>query len=891
MNENLTVEKIFNVLSLEDSDRDFEIISEHLINAGYNLKITRVETEKDFTQAISHTIFDIILADYNLPNFDAFRALDLHNTICPEVPFICVSGSIGEYLAIELLKKGAVDYVLKDRLERLPFAVKRAIEEATEKHELKQTEAALRKSEEKYRTIFENVQDVFYQTDLQGIIREVSPSIKYFSDFYSDELIGKSVYEIYFDINERKALLKALAEKGEIRDYRLRLQTKSKEARFASINARLIVDEQGNPDHIDGAIRDITDRINDAESLRLSEEKFRTIFQDHAAVKLLLDAETSKIIDANYSASRFYGWSIDELKNMSISDISTSTPDEIKNTIEQIRNLEKVNFEFLHRCKDGSLKNVEILSSKIVIAGKDFLHTIIHDISDKKKAEQQLQLLSLSMEQSPVSVSITNIDGKIEYVNPAYTRITGYTFEEVKDQPDRVIRTACLPDEFYKNLVDTIYSGKVWNGEIKNKRKNGESFWENVSIAPLLNDKGKITHFVNINEDITEKRKMVEDLISSKEKAEASNRLKTAFMNNISHEIRTPLNGILGFAPMIIDPSYTTEDKEKFLEILNFSSKRLMQTVTDYMDISLITSGNIDVKKSEFAPCELFREIETNYRSRCNVKNIALKMVLPELFDNKVINSDRPMMVKILAHLMDNAVKFTKEGVIILAISARGSKLDISIQDTGVGIKEEALPVIFEHFMQEDVSNTRGHEGSGLGLSIVKGLVGLLGGSIRVESVKGKGSTFFLTLPGLKELDAKAKDTAVNNEKPKNYKPTILIAEDDDDVFLYLEIILAKDCKLIRAKEGQKAIDICQVMPEIDLIFMDIKMPGISGLIATREIRKFRKELPIVALTAYAETGIRERCLDAGCNEYLTKPVEKATLYELLGRFGLGVGK
>ena len=878
-------ELALDILSLEDSLIDFEIICAKLTNSGYVLNISRVDTERDFTAALRNNRYDIILADYNLHGFDGFQALLIANQYCPDTPFICVSGSIGEIMAVELLKHGAIDYVLKDRLERLPYAVKRALEEAKSKISGKKTEESLRQSEEKYRAIFENVQDVFYQTELNGIIREISPSIKYFSEFKAGDLLGKTVNELYFDPQERRILLERIQNIGEVRDYKVRLKTKAGEIKYASINARLICNANGEPDHIDGAIRDITERVKAEETLLISEEKFRNVFENHVAVKFIIDPETGQIMEANKAATKFYGWSIDELKQMNIADLSTISLEKVLGNIQTISKNENVNLEFQHKCKEGAIKDVEVLTSRILIAEKEFLHTIIHDISEKKKVEQRLNLLSLSIEQSPVMVLITNPEAKIEYVNQSFCTTTGYATQEVIGKNPRILSSGKQTEAFYRNLWSTIISGEHWSGEFQYRKKNGEFYWVDASISPLVNQEGKITHFVMIKEDITNKRKMMEELIYAKEKAEASDRLKTAFMNNISHEIRTPLNAIQGFAPMIIDPSNTQEEREEFVNILNLSSNRLIQTVTDYMDTSLIVSGNLEVAKKDFSPIHFIEKIRQSYQSRCDEKHLILSVSLPQTENRVMIKSDENLIQKIVFHLVDNAIKFTKEGSIAIGLSILESSFEFSIKDTGIGIKEEALTSVFNFFMQEDNTNTRAYEGSGLGLSIVKGIVKLMGGTIRAESTKGVGSLFVINLP----CEITTPDRKGTDQKPpvRNQlsPPVILIAEDEDSNYLLMELFLKSSFSVLRAETGLEAVEICRKTPGVQLVLMDIKMPKMNGFTATEEIKKFCPDLPVIALTAYAEIGMHEKCLEAGCDGYLTKPVNKELLFSTIAKY------
>ncbi len=229
--------------------------------------------------------------------------------------------------------------------------------------------------------------------------------------------------------------------------------------------------------------------------------------------------------------------------------------------------------------------------------------------------------------------------------------------------------------------------------------------------------------------------------------AHSSDMLKVAFMKNISHEIRTPLNSIIGFAELIIDPSLSESEKNNFLQILNISSKRLMQTVTDYLDLSLISTGNMEVSKKSFTLIQLVDELHKPFELQCRKNDLSFSFVVPPNSSSIQIFTDKVLVKKILMHLFDNAVKFTKAGYIIISISVKDKYLEFFIKDSGIGISKNSLPLIFDYFTQEDPSSTRMYEGSGIGLSIVHGLVILLGGSLRVESTKSLGSTFSFTIP------------------------------------------------------------------------------------------------------------------------------------------------
>jgi hypothetical protein len=381
-----------------------------------------------------------------------------------------------------------------------------------------------------------------------------------------------------------------------------------------------------------------------------------------------------------------------------------------------------------------------------------------------------------------------------------------------------------------------------------------------------------------------EKEKRAVELMNAKDKAEASDRLKTAFMNNISHEIRTPLNGILGFAPFIIQSDITMEEKEEYLEILNISSDRLMNTINDIMNISLIMSGNMEVHPQPVDISLMLTNVFENFQEPSMKKNLELKKQFPDNVENFTLNTDGEILRKAVCKLVDNSVKFTKEGSITLGFELINNEIEIFVKDTGQGIEKDSQELVYKIFMQENVSTTRGHEGSGLGLSIAKGIMQLLGGKIRLESTKNMGTTVFLSLPNI---------TSTVSSKPKNSTnaikagemPLILIAEDDDSSYYYAEILLRKDSKILRAYNGQEAVDLCKIHPDVTLVLMDIKMPVMNGIEATHLIKSFRNDLPIIAVTAHAQSGDEFKIEEAGCDDYISKPINKKRLLSLIQKY------
>jgi len=503
-------------------------------------------------------------------------------------------------------------------------------------------------------------------------------------------------------------------------------------------------------------------------------------------------------------------------------------------------------------------------AAELILANKDLAFQITEHNRAEKALKESEERFRTIFENSTIGIYRTTPEGQILLANPTLIKILGYSsFEELAKR--NLTEVGFEPSYERTYFVDVMKKkGEVKAMESAWKKMDGTTLFISESARAINDEKGKTMYYDGIVEDVTlrnkaekelilankelvfqneEKEKQAIELMNAKDKAEASDRLKTAFINNISHEIRTPLNGILGFAPFVIQSDITMEEKEEYLEILNVSSDRLMNTITDIMDISLLISGNMEVHPQPIDISLLLTNIFENFQKPSMKKNLELKMQFPENADSFILNTDGELLRKAVSKLVDNSVKFTKEGTITLGFERINNEIEIFVKDTGKGIEKDSQELIYKSFMQENASNTRGHEGNGLGLSISKGIMQLLGGEIRLESTKNRGTTVFLSLPN---------STSTVSSKPKNSTnaikvgemPLILIAEDDDSSYSYEEILLRKDSKILRAYNGQEAVDLCKIHPDITLVLMDIKMPVMNGIEATHIIKSFRNNLP-----------------------------------------------
>jgi PAS domain S-box-containing protein len=639
-----------------------------------------------------------------------------------------------------------------------------------------------------------------------------------------------------------------------------------------------------------GVVQDIT-RIRQAEQeIKKSEEKFRSVFHKHIAVKLIIDSDTGNILEANEAAARFYGWTVGELTSMNISQINILSPKEISNEMKQAGKPANTHLDFKHRVADGSIRDVEVYSSRITAHGKELMHSIIHDVTEKKSAEKQLKLLSRSVEQSPVSIIITDTSGKIEYVNPGFQRISGYSLEEVKGQTPRFLKSGYHPPEFYKYLWSTILSGKDWSGELRNKRKNGELYWINAVISPVLNSRGEVTNFVSIREDITGRKKMVQDLVAAKEKAEESDRLKLAFLANMSHEIRTPMNGILGFAEILKEPGLTSQKQHKFLDIIEKSGKRMLDTVNDLIDISKIETGQVKLYESEINLKEQLENLFEFFVPQAGEKELqfTLKDTVPMRF--AMIRTDRSKLDSILTNLIKNAIKFTDKGKIEVGCSKKDNYLEFYVSDTGIGVPPGKQAAIFKRFEQADTIQAKTFQGAGLGLAIAKAYVEMLGGEIRLESEEGKGSIFYFTHPlrsegalSVNPTDRKSKHTGIPNLGGKK----ILIAEDDFYSREMITHLLSKTgATLLVARDGMEAVEEFQRdQDNVDLVLLDIQLPEMNGFEVLKILRTINPDLTVIAQTAYAMLEDIRRFREAGFTDYITKPISQEKLFAILDKY------
>lgn len=510
---------------------------------------------------------------------------------------------------------------------------------------------------------------------------------------------------------------------------------------------------------------------------------------------------------------------------------------------------------------------------------------IFNDVTNRKKAEEALnesqQLFEALTTVSPVGIFRTDADGKTTYVNPKWSDLTGLTFEEAMGNK---YLEAIHPDdreERIREWEEAVKSSTPVVSEYRICRKDQSVIWvQGHAVPEKVNN--RIKGYIGTITDITELKLFEKELLLAKEKAEASNRLKTSFMGNISHEIRTPLNGIIGFAELITSGNNTPEENAECAGFLNHSITRLTRIIDNMMDLSVMMSGNALVTADKFRIDLLFKEILRKTGKQAENKNLKLEISGLDELNGRIIIADRSLIRRIIGELCDNAIKFTNTGYIRIVTGLYDSTLTFIINDSGIGISDQILPFIFEPFVQEDVYTTRMHNSSGLGLAIVREAISLMGGRISAESVPGSGTAIAVNLPVL-PAGAEEDEKPAETESKENIGKTIMIVEDEEINMIYLKRILKiRNFKLLLAGNGPEAIGYIKKGNPVDLILMDMKMPGMDGFETTRQVKSLLPGVKIIAVTAYASDADRNACLNAGCDEYIAKPFQKDELFALI---------
>ena len=570
--------------------------------------------------------------------------------------------------------------------------------------------------------------------------------------------------------------------------------------------------------------------------------------------------------------------------NKALANISRQERDAIYNDWVSIQYSKKVDYTLIW----------QLLAAGVVLLAVILFwnRKMAREIAERKQVEDQLRKLSRAVEQSHNTIVITDLDAKIEFVNPAFTRATGYSFEEAYLENPSVLKSEEHDDVFYQAMWDTLTSGEVWQGELYNKRKDGSCYWEFATISPVKDEKGETTHYVAVKEDISKRKEIEIELIQSREQAEAANRAKSNFLANMSHEIRTPMNAIIGMSSLALKTELNSR-QHNFITKVHQSAESLLRILNDILDFSKIEADKLELEIVDFPLHGVMDNLVNLIGYKTDEQGLTLSVeVDPDV--PAILRGDPLRLGQILINLANNAVKFTRHGGITVRVDLDKRKDDrlylyFMVCDTGIGISREEQEYLFQPFNQGDSSTSRRYGGTGLGLTICARLCALMGGEIRVESEPGKGACFQFTVQ-LKEGNASEMiqqsiniDEAVARLRGAN----ILLVEDNElNRELAVELLVDIGIRVTLACNGQEALDLLQEK-HFDGVLMDIQMPVMDGYTATRSIREQAqfKDLPVIAMTANVMAGDLEEAKAAGMNDHIGKPLDVNQMFNTMARW------
>ncbi len=885
---------ILKILFVEDLPSDVDLAVLELRKEKLIFEYITVCTRTDLIKALREFSPNLIISDYLMPSFNGLEALKESKSFNPDIPFILCTGSVNEETAVECIKAGAQDYVIKEHLTRLPFAVKEAMEQVSINKEKKASELLLKENELKLQSIF-TAAPVGIGLVVNRVVYEVNDAFCNMTGYGRKDIIGKSSEILYSSteefVNAGKEKYRQISEKGIGT-----IETIFKRKDGTLINVIISSSPLDKDDQSKGVtftVLDITDRKKSEEALKDSQHLFQTLAQvspvgifrtDSVGYTTYVNPKWLELSGLKFEDAIGFGW-LDAVHPDDRAQVDYRWRTDVHKQHDST-----AEYRFLR--PDRTIRWVmgNAVPEQIGDRVTGYIGTIT-DITDHHNSEESLRLSEEKYRGIFENVQDvyfeTLITGTILEVSPSIKFLSKGQYQMQDLIGKSMIGIYSDPGERLHMMDEIQKKGTLTDFEITLKNNDGTNVPCSISAKLIYDSKGHPEKIIGSLHDITDRRNATEALKLAKEKAEASDKLKTSFLNNISHEVRTPLNGILGFAELISLHDLSEEEKKDSLAMLFESSNRLLNTITNYMDISLITSGSLSVNKKNFAPVLILRKIFNNFEPVCLNKKLKLFLEIPEHSRRNIINSDPEMCQKILSHFLENAVKFTEKGSIRFGYNYKDEQIEFFVKDTGIGISSESFNIIFDRFVKEGQDTFKVSEGSGLGLSIAKGMSEAIGGEIRLESEQDSGSTFFLTLP-LKEISEVTLPVVAskNSHRPVS-RSKILIAEDDEINFFYLNALITRDlgAVVLHASTGSEAISVFKANPDIELILMDMKMPEIDGFEATKQIKLINSSVPVVAITAYAMSGDEEKIIAAGCDGYLSKPINKKALLEKIAEF------
>ena len=808
---------------------------------------------------------------------------------------------------------------------------------------------AIIKSENHLRGVMDNALDGIITINQKGIIQSINKATEMLFGYSREEVIGKNVRVLaaqpyrdahddylnnYLKTGEKKVI-------GKVREV---VACRKDGSTFP---IRLGVSEvvEGYDRIFTGVIQDLTETKDAQKALEESEETFRRMASAANSAIVMLDSG-GNISFWSRMAENIFGWSSAEVMGKNAHSILVPEDHIVafEKAFPAFQKTGEGSFigqtqEVIALNKEGVEFPVEIALSAVNIDGRWNAIGIINDITLRKRSEQDLRQLNQALEQSPVSVMITNLQGKIEYINQMFIKRTGYSKEQILGRNPKFLKSGNTSDAEYQALWETILRGEEWRGELLNKTRLGKLFWESTVISPMWNEQGVVTHFIAIKEDITDKKnaeaealqhtkdieKSYQDLEKSrqaalsimqdantqkkraenalnelaesqhalkqaKEFAEQANQAKSSFLATMSHEIRTPMNAILGMSFLALQTELNTKQRG-YIEKVNLSAESLLGILNDILDFSKIEAGKLGMESTRFRLDKVFENVANIVGLKAEEKGLEfIYDIAPDI--PLALIGDPLRLGQILLNLGSNAVKFTEKGEVIISCqSVKNTEgqvtLEFSVKDSGIGLTNEQISKLFKAFSQADDSITRKYGGTGLGLTISKRLVEMMGGQISLKSTLGKGSVFTFTVV-FSVGENQSEKVKILPEAILGIRALVV----DDNLCsreILSQLLVGFGLNVKATDSGEKALILLeQAMFEgepYSVVIIDWKMPGLDGLETVRRIQnipELASTTAIIMVTAYNADELRQQAKDVSLHGVLVKPVSHSSLLDTL---------
>ncbi len=768
----------------------------------------------------------------------------------------------------------------------------------------KRIEFALLESEEKYRSFFETAKDGAFLSSLEGKLIDCNKGfVKLFGYESKQSIMNTRFSELYVDIDDREKFLQRLKQDSLNPHIAIQFRKKDGNVFRGIISGVFLNNSHGDPIGVQGTITDISAQEDAALQLKRSEEKYKKLFVNmtncFALNKIVCDENNKPIdyitLEINPAFERVVGIKRDEILYKSIKNVLPTIEDEWITLVGRV-------------ALTGNPESIEVksrplnrfLSLSVTSPQKGYFAVFFDDISQRKNAELDLikakelaeeneKRLNEAQELAKIgswelnfkqetfhwSDEMYNIfNCKKTEVEPSYEVYLSFVHPEDKDLVDETIQNHLKDKEPY----DITHKLLTCDNKIKYVNEKCHSIFDKQ--GNIILSKGTIA-------DITEQVCYQQELLRAKEKAEESDRLKTEFLNNLSHEIRTPMNGIIGFSDFLNKPDLDNNKRNYYIRIIQNSSKQLLRTIDDILEISTLSTQKVQLNTETFCLNDLLMELHSIFNLRAQVRSIPIYLMKGLSERQSRVRTDKTKLTKIISNLIDNSLRYTVSGYIEVGYTLIKDNLELYVKDTGIGIDPTNHKKIFERFSQEEKELSKKTGGLGLGLSIAQENARLINGNIRVDSSKGNGATFFVTIPYTPATASVSEDlNYIDKTTAKTPELTILIAEDEEVNYFYIEALCKEindiDINLVHAINGRQAVDICLKNQDIDLVLMDIKMPLMNGIEATKKVKAVLPDLPVIAQTAYSSPENQKEALLAGCDSFISKPINKETLFRLI---------